>query len=117
MFDGTGNRAHVHDFVGADAGCSLYGHNMCVCVWRWIMNSWRFRAPWSVSKANPGTAKVGHHGRIPGRVPDYLDFRSFDRFEVAQGVLHAQGDALLHRAAWRSQGHLDRDFAAFDASA
>ena len=35
MFDGAGDRAHVHDFVGADDGFSLCGHNVSVIEGWW----------------------------------------------------------------------------------
>src|ERR1035438_1118469 len=69
------------------------------------------------SDAHASAAIIAHHGWVPRRVPDDLDFGLLDLFEGEQRVLHAPGDAFVHGAALRGERHLDGDLATLDSGA
>src|SRR5688500_16531850 len=55
---------------------------------------------------------LGHHARVPGRIPDHLDVRRCDAGDALGLFLDLLRQLLRRRAAGRGEGHLDRHFAA-----
>jgi len=49
---------------------------------------------------------VGHHLRLPGRLPDQLDVHLFETRPFSpEGAFHAVRDRAVHRAGHRGHGH------------
>src|ERR1051325_5940395 len=70
-----------------------------------------------ISDARRNTSLLGHHARMPRRIPNDLHIHIRDAVKSQQRPLHALRNAFMHWTARRGERHLDDDARAVDLHA